>query len=111
MERTNCKNCGAILHYDSTGKAKCEYCSSEYFLDNINKPEVTSEIKITADGIISKVTTKVASDTMPPTKDIELEIHGRKMRFYISSIECLPIYYIDPLRKPKENFKVTLISY
>ena len=26
---TNCKNCGAILHYKEN-KCKCEYCGTEY---------------------------------------------------------------------------------
>ena len=26
---TNCKNCGAILHYKDN-KSKCEYCGTEY---------------------------------------------------------------------------------
>ena len=30
MSFTNCKNCGAPLHFDENGKSKCEYCGTEY---------------------------------------------------------------------------------
>lgn len=29
-QQTNCKNCGAPLHFDENGKSKCEYCGTEY---------------------------------------------------------------------------------
>ena len=31
MSYTNCKNCGAPLHFDENGKSKCEYCGTEYY--------------------------------------------------------------------------------
>jgi len=40
--RTNCKNCGAPLHYDKTnyGKtAKCKYCDTEYHIDLLGRIE------------------------------------------------------------------------
>ena len=40
--RTNCKNCGAPLHYDKTnyGKtAKCEFCRQEYHIDLLGRLE------------------------------------------------------------------------
>ena len=39
---TNCKNCGAPLHYDKTnyGKvAKCQYCETEYHIDLLGRVE------------------------------------------------------------------------
>ena len=60
INRTNCKNCGAPLHYDLENRlAKCEYCSSEYHLDNL--------------GIIEEY-------------KVELEIFGQRRTFYINSI-------------------------
>lgn len=58
--RTNCKNCGAVLHYDLKNRiAKCEYCSTEYHLDNLGRIE---EYKV------------------------ELDIYGQRRTFYIDSI-------------------------
>lgn len=58
--RTNCKNCGAVLHYDLENRlAKCAYCGSEYHLDNLGRIE---EYKV------------------------ELEILGQRRTFYINSI-------------------------
>lgn len=40
--RTNCKNCGAALHYDKSdyGKiAKCSYCDTEYHIDLLGRIE------------------------------------------------------------------------
>ena len=31
---TNCKNCGAILHYEGS-RCKCQYCNTEYGEDRI----------------------------------------------------------------------------
>ncbi len=97
-ERTNCKNCGAVLHYDSAGKAKCEYCLSEYFIEGVKQIE-KPEIK------------KVASVISQTSDSVELELFGKKMKFYIAHIEAEPVYYIDPLRRLQEKFKLTLISY
>lgn len=100
-ERTNCKNCGAVLHYDNTGKAKCEYCFSEYFIEGvkqIEKPKIEKS-------------RKVVSAINKTPNSVELELFGKKMRFYIAHVEAEPVYYIDPLRRPQEKFKLTLISY
>ena len=86
------------MHYDNTGKAKCEYCFSEYFVDvakQIEKPEIK----------------KVASAISQTSDSVELELFGKKMKFYIAHIEAQPVYYMDPLRRPQEKFKLTLISY
>ncbi|MBQ2870501.1 hypothetical protein IJE86_02240 [bacterium] len=59
--RTNCKNCGAPIHYEPySGKAICDYCGTEY---HVNKQ-----------GFIT--------DNI-----VELELFGQKMKFYINSIE------------------------
>lgn len=60
MNETNCKNCGAVLHYDLKSRiAKCSYCSTEYHLDDLGRIE---EYKV------------------------DLEIYGVRRTFYISSI-------------------------
>lgn len=57
---TNCKNCGAPLHYDLKSRiAKCEYCSTEYHLDDLGRIE---EYKV------------------------EIEVYGQRRTFYINSI-------------------------
>ena len=65
--RTNCKNCGAPLHYDKTnyGKtAKCEYCRQEYHIDLLGRIE---EYKV------------------------KLEFMGSIKEFYIGNFELHPI--------------------
>lgn len=58
--RTNCKNCGAVLHYDIKNRlAICDYCSTEYHLDNLGRIE---EYKV------------------------EIEVFGQRRTFYIESI-------------------------
>ena len=40
--RTNCKNCGASLHYDETNYGKtaiCKYCRQEYHVDELGRIE------------------------------------------------------------------------
>lgn len=40
--QTNCKNCGAPLHYDKSNYgeiAKCEYCDTEYHIDLLGRIE------------------------------------------------------------------------
>ena len=42
IERVNCLNCGAPLHYDETNygsTAKCQYCRSEYHIDKLGRVE------------------------------------------------------------------------
>lgn len=64
--RTNCKNCGAPLEYSEYGEnTKCSYCGTEY---HVNKYGYVEE------------------------NIVELEIFGRKMKFYISSVTAEPIY-------------------
>lgn len=60
---TNCKNCGGILKYEKE-KVYCPYCGSIYHLDNVCRIE---EYKI------------------------ELEIYGKKRKFYIGEIQVHPI--------------------
>lgn len=65
--RTNCKNCGASLHYDKTnyGKtAQCEYCRQEYHIDLLGRVE---EYKI------------------------KIEIMGQIKEFYIGEFTIEPI--------------------
>ena len=67
--RTNCKNCGASLHYDETNygkKVKCQYCRQEYHIDTLGRIE---EYKV------------------------KLEIYGKVIDFYINSIEIKPDFY------------------
>ena len=64
--RTNCKNCGASLHYDKTnyGKAvQCKYCRQEYHIDQLGRIE---EYKV------------------------KLEFMGKVIDFYIQSFEITP---------------------
>lgn len=90
INSTNCKNCGGILHYHDK-KAICEYCKTEYHLDNLGRLE---EYKV------------------------ELEIFGKRLQFYISEITCEPIYsefrrLSDGTifyREPRNNIKLELIS-
>lgn len=57
----NCKNCGAPLHYNLKNRmATCDYCSSEYHLDNL--------------GIIEEY-------------KVELDVFGKREKFYISNVE------------------------
>ena len=60
INETNCKNCGAPLHYDLESRiATCGYCSTEYHLDNLGRIE---EYKV------------------------EIEAFGQRRTFYINSI-------------------------
>lgn len=66
--RTNCKNCGASLHYDETNygkKVRCKYCRQEYHIDLLGRIE---EYKV------------------------KLEFMGHIIDFYINSIEVQPEY-------------------
>ncbi len=61
---TNCKNCGAALHFDRKKRlAICDYCHSEYHLDDLGR----------------------IKEYM-----VELEIFGKRMQFYIDSIRVEP---------------------
>ena len=73
--------------------AKCEYCTSEYHLDDL--------------GRITEY-------------QVELEIFGERRKFYISNIEIEQLYndlYRDRVGKliacstGKQEYKITLISY
>ena len=66
--QTNCKNCGAPLHYNETnyGKtSKCEYCGTEYHIDKLGRIE---EYKI------------------------KIEFMGEIKEYYIGHWEIHPIY-------------------
>ena len=66
--RTNCKNCGASLHYDETDygkKVRCQYCRQEYHIDTLGRIE---EYKV------------------------KLEFMEHIIDFYINSIEVQPDY-------------------
>ena len=76
--RTNCKNCGASLHYDVTNygkKVQCKYCRQEYHIDLLGRIE---EYKV------------------------KLEFMGRVIDFYIRSFTVEPdtmeYSYIDDFR-------------
>lgn len=93
INQVNCKNCGATLQYDLKNRmAKCEYCGSEYFLDNLGR----------------------IKEYM-----VELEIFGERRKFYISNIKVEPIYseyqIISERTKriipSKQEYEITLISY
>lgn len=68
--KQNCINCGAVLHYENN-KAICDYCKSEYLLDQLGRIEQYK---------------------------VELEIFGKKHKFYISKLELKSLFkdsYID----------------
>lgn len=68
MKYRNCCNCGAPLQFDRNkleNYIKCEYCGTQYGLDENN------EIK---------------------DYQIELLVHGKKRKFYISNLECHKIF-------------------
>lgn len=66
MDQTNCKNCGAALHFDREKRlAICNYCGTEYHLDNLGRIEEYM---------------------------VELEIMGKRRKFYISSVTYEPVY-------------------
>ena len=83
---TNCKNCNAPLYYDDEDYAKCQYCGTEYHYDKIYKKKKMIEN-----------TNYVARQIDDRT--IELELYGKKKKFYISEVEMHPICtcsYISP---------------
>lgn len=66
--RTNCKNCGASLHYDETNygkKVQCKYCRQEYHVDSLGKIE---EYRV------------------------KLEFMGKIIDFYIGSCTITPLF-------------------
>lgn len=92
--RTNCKNCGAALHYNKSnyGKvAKCNYCDTEYHIDLLGRVE---EYKI------------------------KIEFMGQIREYYIGEWEMKPIFvneYIDmdgrlTINNPIYKSKLTLIE-
>lgn len=88
MNRTNCKNCGAPLPLGGSREIKCCYCGTVYKKDNYGRLEDYYVI---------------------------IELFGKKMKFYISEIQCEPVY--DTWRgdlyttKINEHIKLELISY
>ena len=88
--RTNCKNCGAPLHYDKNDYGKtaiCEYCNTEYHIDLYGRVE---EYKV------------------------KLEIMGKIKEFYIGEWAMHPLC-TDGYRgldgtyiAPKPIYKMTL---
>lgn len=86
---TNCKNCNAPLYYGNEPFTKCQYCGTEYHYDKIYKKTKMIDI----DNNIAKQIDE---------RTIEIELYGKKKRFYISEIEMKPItiadfYSVDPL--------------
>lgn len=96
INQTNCKNCGSVLHFDREHKlAICEYCSSEYHLDNL--------------GMIEEY-------------KVELEVMGERMTFYINCITVEPEYFElettclnefnnAVVKRNKDTIKLELVSY
>ena len=88
---TNCKNCGSALHNQNSKLCKCDYCGTEYHLDDLGRIE---EYKV------------------------KLDVMGREMWFYISEIECEPITidctYLDCVNSrrivERNDLKITLVS-
>ena len=76
---TNCKNCNAPLYYGDEDFAKCDYCGTEYHYDKIYK-------RTKKDDMNNKFKTKQIDD-----RTIEIELYGKKRRFYISEVEMKPI--------------------
>ncbi len=77
--RTNCKNCGAPLHYDRTNygrTAQCKYCGTEYHIDLLGKVE---EYKI------------------------KIEMMGEMKEFYIGNWEIKTLYCGDSGRNIHGN--------
>ena len=75
---TNCKNCNAPLYYGEEPFTKCQYCGTEYHYDKIYKKTKMIDI----DNNIAKQIDE---------RTIEIELYGKKKRFYISEIEINPI--------------------
>lgn len=68
LNRTNCLNCGALLHYDKTVYGRtctCEYCKTEYHIDEIGEVEEYT---------------------------VKLKINGKIHKFYISDLEIHNLY-------------------
>ena len=79
---TNCKNCNAPLYYGEKPFTKCQYCGTEYHYDKIYKKTKMIDI----DNNIAKQIDE---------RTIEIELYGKKKRFYISEIEINPITIAD----------------
>ena len=101
MKITNCVNCGARLQSNV-----CEYCGSVYEKKEIKKYYYEDNIKVVKQDSDRKIT---------------LNIYGKDIDFYISSIQSHPIYdevryitdmstkyYVAPI---KEIIEIKLISY
>lgn len=92
--RTNCKNCGASLHYDETKygkKVRCQYCRQEYHVDLLGRVEENI---------------------------IKIEIMGTIKEYYIGTITIEPLWFdtgrsIDGtlcITKPITKTKLELIE-
>lgn len=70
--RTNCKNCGASLHYDRTSYGKtaiCKYCRQEYHVDELGRIE---EYKVKIDFMGKVRTFYIESFSVDYEKDYTL---------------------------------------
>lgn len=89
LNRTNCLNCGAPLRYDKTSygrSCKCEYCGTEYHIDEIGEVEEYT---------------------------VKLKINGEIHKFYISDLEIHHLYNDGRLYQSKigKKMKAKLIEY
>lgn len=74
----NCKNCGAALKFNDSGKAICEYCGSEFYKEeyglssNISKKQKYDKqylrIAVIEKTIYSFSTYKALVQYMPPIR-------------------------------------------
>lgn len=84
--RTNCKNCGASLHYDETKygkKVRCQYCRQEYHIDWLGRVE---EYKV------------------------KLEVLGEIKEFYIGEMEIHRLWNSDSGRDAMGRIMATSIG-
>lgn len=77
---TNCKNCNAPLYYGEEPFTRCQYCGTEYHFDKIYKKTKMVDVD-------NNVARQIDDRT------IELELYGKKRRYYIGEINFEPIIY------------------
>lgn len=77
---TNCKNCNAPLYYGNEPFTRCEYCGTEYHYDKIYKKTKMVDVD-------NNVARQIDDRT------IELELYGKKRKFYIGNIDFEPISF------------------
>lgn len=94
MKRTNCINCGALLHGDV-----CEYCGTDYRSQDEEK--ILNEI----DDILKDDEVEEVSDV----PYIELEVYGERGKYYIGDIETNRIYNADLCRDERGHLKSSKI--